>query len=157
MRILAIDPGENTGFCIRVGKEPLQVWQEVFDPATGGHVKLYRILSELCPDKIIYEPFTFQQNQQDRPKIEYLPAEYVGVIILYGQLNGCMLVPQIASSVVGKTAFWGDSKEGNTRVRYTGLWKRQHYPHGMDALRHMLYYETFTLQMKTWLNMLPKD
>lgn len=156
MRVLAIDPGQNVGFCLKYAEAHYKIWQTYY--ITGdSHLQFYNHLYEVAPDKVIYEPFTFQQNFQDKPKIEYVAAEMVGIIKFYCQETSTQMIPQPASSVVGKTAFWGDSGAGNARIKATGLWDSTKYPHGMDALRHMLYYETFTLHDKRWLRMLPKD
>jgi hypothetical protein len=155
MTILAIDPGPGTGFAL-LADTGLEVWQQQYDPLHGGHLKLYRALLDLRLglDKIILEPFTFRKDDQTRDKIDFTAAEYVGVVRTFAQLYAVPLVLQQASITVGSTAFWGDSAQGNAKLRKLDLWDSRQAPHGMDALRHLLYYMTFTLNQDVWLQRL---
>jgi hypothetical protein len=108
---------------------------------------------------IVCERFQFRpQEAKDREKIELISKEYEGVIQLYADMNSSdvHLVKQNAAQAVGKTAFWGDNKIGNDRIRTLGLWKANQV-HAMDALRHFLYYVTFTLKDNRYITRLDKD
>ena len=106
------------------------------------------------PTKLIIEPFTFRKDDQGRAKIDYTPAEYVGVATAYCGLHRIPVLRQQASVAVGSTAFWGDSRDGNAKLRQIGVWDPFIAPHGIDALRHMLYYLTFKMGDDFWLRKL---
>lgn len=99
--------------------------------------------------RIICERFQFRPDDaKEREKIELISKEYEGVVKLYAQMNDVKLISQNAAQAVGRSAFWGDcpgANKGNHKIKQTGLWIPD-MPHGMDALRHYLYYVTFTLK-----------
>ena len=124
--------------------KPLWARMHVFNLA-----QLWRYLGDQytnrTPDLVIVEPFTFQQNHQHRTKIDYTPAEYVGVIKLFCDTHCVDIKLSPASSAVGRTAFFGDSKDGNQRLRQLGVWDPGLVPHGMDAMRHLMKHLVFDL------------
>jgi hypothetical protein len=145
LRIVAIDPGPVLGICM-VHDGEIQV----------SHVRktlgsLYNWLSLESPELVIVERFMFYKGNNERSYIDYSPAEVVGVVRAFAEREHVRCIVQNAAQAVGKTAFWGDSKIGNDRIRKIGLWDRQFYPHGMDALRHYLYWLTFTEGNNLWL------
>jgi hypothetical protein len=162
MRILAIDPPGRkedgtmapTGFA----------WYDDSPTREGFHIKgnicaeqqtlehsdLYSYLGREYVAyskalKVIVEPFTFQQNHQHRTKIDYTPAEFVGVVKMYCQYFAVPLILSPASSAVGRTAFFGDSREGNEKLKKLGVWDPGLVPHGMDAMRHLMKHLVFDL------------
>lgn len=155
MRVLSIDPGPQTGFCIydttaRRNHGFLDCWTEDWRNAPDKHSRLWLILETTWFDLLICEKFEFRKDDQARDKIDYTAAELVGVVKLYSQQTQSQLVMQ-GSSVVGKTAFWSDD---NARVKKLKLYKAGAAPHGMDAMRHILYYQTFTRGDDKWLTLL---
>jgi hypothetical protein len=104
---------------------------------------------------IICERFQFRPDDaQSREKIELISKEYEGVVKLYAEYNDVKLVSQNSAQAVGATAFWGDANganKGNHKIKKLGLWKVDN-PHAMDALRHYLYYVTFTLKDNFYLH-----
>jgi hypothetical protein len=156
MRILAIDPPGRkedgtmapTGFAWwSDGDLPYSLGAE---QQTLEHSDLYSYLGREYVAyskalKVIVEPFTFQQNHQHRTKIDYTPAEFVGVVKMYCQYFMVPLILSPASSAVGRTAFFGDSREGNEKLKKLGVWDPGLVPHGMDAMRHLMKHLVFDL------------
>lgn len=154
-RYLSIDPGPTTGICV-VDENDLtdprfniRTWNLKLD----GKLPHRDLYTELClypPALIICERFQFRPDQKGA---DIKAGEYVGVVQLYAQLHNTPIVMQ-NSSLVGQSAFWSDD---NKRVKLLALYKPKAAPHGMDALRHFLYYYTFTLKGRYFLERLPKD
>lgn len=141
-----------------IGGTPTLVVQEL--STTDGdeyHHALWRLLATHHTSaaaagyefRIICERFQFRPDEaKQREKIELISKEYEGVIKLYAEMNDIKLISQNSAQAVGATAFWGDcagANKGNHKIQKIGLWKPD-MPHGMDALRHYLYYITFTLK-----------
>lgn len=155
MRILAVDPGPTTGFCLydtEANHKVIEVWNEPLDKlramAKGMHDSLWSILSTYSFDTMLLELF---QHRPDQQAADIRAAEYVGVGKLYAQQNPHINTVMVSASTIGKTAFWSDD---NKRVKQLGLYNSKAAPHGMDALRHVLYYVTFTLKDNYWLEKL---
>jgi hypothetical protein len=100
----------------------------------------------------VCEKFEFRKDDQARDKIDYTAAELVGTVKTYAGVEGFDLIMQ-GSALIGRTAFWSDD---NKKVKQLGLYKPECAPHGMDALRHVLYYVTFTLNDHYYLGKLPR-
>ena len=144
MRILSIDPGATTGFCLydsEANKRIVEVWNDDLQPSPR-HDMLWLRLETLDFDEIICEKFEFRKDDQARDKIDYLPAELVGVVKLYAYQNPHIKLTMQGSSLIGSSAFWSDD---NKKVKQLGLYNSKAAPHGMDSLRHVLYYVSFTL------------
>lgn len=107
----------------------------------------------VTPLHIVCERFEFRKTDQYRDKIDYTAAEYVGVVKLFAKMYknaNVKLIMQSASQVKEKKGqenppFWTEAK-----IKHLGLWVPGK-PHAMDAVRHYLYYRTFTLGDKTLL------
>lgn len=152
--ILALDPGGTTGWCYYDPNMQLKL-----DNVARGQIsdqnhykKLFDFLIDVAekrvtaPLHIITERFEFRKEDQERDKIEYISAEYNGVVKLFGQMyrdSGVKIILQSASQVKGtkiNPAFWTDDK-----LKKLALWIPGQR-HAMDATRHYLYYRTFTLK-----------
>jgi hypothetical protein len=150
MRILAIDPGRTTGFCIYDSStDEFHPWEEELT-----HLKLWNVLSTVDFDAIICEKFEFRKDDATRDKIDYYPAQLEGVVRMYVEENTYYQILWVGSARIGKTAFWSDD---NRRVKQLGLYDPKASPHGMDALRHLLYHLTFTMKNNKWLLQLKTD
>lgn len=156
MRILAIDPGPTTGLCIYDSEAQsnlgfVSIWHEWPGEFEGEeHLTVWNMLTTHSYDKVICEKFEFRKDDAARDKIDYMACELVGTVKTYCQTHEVPLIMQ-GSSLIGKTAFWSDDNE---KVRQLGLYNRQFAPHGMDALRHALYYLSFTLNQTEWFQRL---
>ena len=133
---VALDPGGTTGVCL-IRDDPW--FFELLQLGPEPHyLPLLNLLALWKPELIIAE--SFQNRGQDSAILA--SCEYLGVVKVYVQLAGCKLVLQPAAS--GKQ-FWDD-----TKLRNYGLWAPG-MRHARDAVRHYLYYRTFTIGDKSLL------
>lgn len=155
MHLLAIDPGPTTGFALYTQSGSVQtnwtVWQDEL-PEKHPHIDLWIKLHTIVFDTLIVENFEYRkEDAQKRNKIDLAAAQYVGVVNLFAQANPHITFVVQQGSQVGKTAFWSDD---NKKVKKLGLYNPKAAPHGMDALRHVLYYLSFTLGEEQWFTKL---
>lgn len=166
--VLAIDPGGTTGLFYdgQIGGERVQVFEHVagddhhkalWERLTRYHASAHasgEMLTILC------EKFEYKKSEQGREKIDYVSKEYEGVVKLFAQQNTShhlALVLQGSSYTVGKSAFWGDGVQGNAKIKQLGLWQPG-MKHALDALRHYLYWVSFTTRNTYFINQLvPED
>lgn len=158
MRALAVDTGPSTGFALYDFRtDYCEAWQEdlaEYGRNTGGcHDALDNILRTIDFNVLIVERFEFRRDDQMRDKIDYLAAELVGVCKLYAYQEGLRQSSFVlqGASLIGKKAFWSDDNE---KVKKVGLYNSKAYPHGMDGLRHLLYWTSFTLDDSRFLERL---
>ena len=142
--IASFDPGGSTGLAeIILHTNSATTSTVTFGPHVH-HQEIWAYLNFIKPGKIICESFDFRKSDQQREKIEYISAEYIGIIRLYAQMNNIPLVTP--SAALGK-GFWT-----NEKLKAAGfVWKTKHEA---DALRHLLRYLTFDLNMQAWLKKL---
>jgi hypothetical protein len=155
--IIGLDPGGTTGVaiarnCLPRDKGPVEY--ESFEMDTSGRDggKYYGLMRELLRRRdrdglllvhIVCEDFDFRQDQTGialrgyaRSKIDYTPAEILGALrVLCAQYS---LVLHTQKAAQGK-GFWDDDK-----LKRLGVYNVGHR-HGNDAMRHLLYYQCFTL------------
>lgn len=133
MRILAIDPGVDTGFSMTPQKGYADLWETNFgelSPASP-HLALHATLVKVMPDIIVCERFDFRQNKRG---VDYTPVEYIGVIHLYCQSTDTPLHFQ-GQDVTSEKSFWNKKK-----LKFLGL-HQDGFTHAIDALKHRLHYE----------------
>lgn len=172
--IVAVDPGPGTGIATYHPRPSIQGMNfdvETINLGHDGHLALRDRLRELgafmaygsvvtLPPEfvvLIVEPFEFRKDDSDeRDKIDYMAAEYVGVAKTVGwetppidQTPGeagygyyDALVTQGAS--IGK-GFWTNDKIAKLFGHLPGASR-----HDRDALRHLLHYMVFRRRQK-WL------
>lgn len=155
-RFWAIDPGPHTAFVEWNPRDDVYVFETLdfttFDASkskyNAPHEELWAYLNRsLWWDELtlICEKFEYQKEKaQEREALNYDAAEYVGTVKTWyyvkaeSEFDQCKLVMQSPSMAVGKSCFWTDDK-----LKKLGLWRS--IKHERDALRHLLYYRTFTL------------
>jgi hypothetical protein len=178
VNLVGIDPGETTGLCM-FSKEKfnmpdtyvrrvLATESEYYwygEVSTDSPLEYYMFGNWLsyanqsfCMQEdvtFILERFEWRKDPvaQERSKISYVPAEVCGIAKERSIRDRFTLVEQSASQATGhgkgnEGAFWDDHKLKKLGLYVPG--KR----HAMDALRHVLYYRTFTLQDQTLLRRL---
>lgn len=153
-RILAVDPGPTSGIALMHDDIGPTSWIE-HTTHKPPLLQLYTMISVLADtfDVLIIERFEFRKDdQRTREKIDFTAAEYVGVLKLWAaQHPDKTLVMQGASVAKG---FWT-----NDKIKRVSLWNPAAVPHGIDALRHLLYYVTFVMNDNRFLSMLrfPED
>lgn len=129
MKIMAFDPGATTGVAIyKDGDSWVSTSYRTFE--LTGLLPVWDQLHTTRPDRIVCESFLYQR----RDKVVLRPVEVIGVIRLYSILES---VPMIEQTPAHGKRFWTDDK-----IKKVGLWATGQ-THGMDALRHLLYYQTF--------------
>ena len=138
MRIMSFDPGGTTGVAVW-GDEYCGTWE------TRGLRPIYADLSGYKPDQVVIESFTYQR----RDKVDLTPVEVIGVIKLWCEIHE---IPyKVQSPATGKS-FWTDKK-----LKQIGMYEASK-GHAMDALRHLLYYFSFTMNNDFYVRMLkPSD
>jgi hypothetical protein len=138
MRILAIDPGVNTGYCYAAIREtdrrllyhPFQATDDVDD--------FWRRLKNFKPKYLVMEDFDFRGGA--RKGLNLFPVQLIGVARLYsliapvGQDGAARLFLQ--KPATGK-AYYTDAALKALNLHKRGI------PHGMDASRHLLQWSTF--------------
>lgn len=137
MSVLALDPGNSTGWCMRDDDGNL-----IGGTLGASHAAVWRLLSTLVPDVVIFE--TFQMYPGKAQKLiwnTFYPCEVIGVIKLYCEWY-CTTIVGLQPSV--KKYALSDSE--------INLWKSvtikdfdEQHPvateHTRDAVRLLRYYE----------------
>jgi hypothetical protein len=132
MKILAIDPGVTSGYCLAqvaspaIALKPFQMVDDVDD--------IWDRLALLEPRYIICENFEFRQRS--RAGLNLFPMQAIGVIRLYE------LKASHQTSVTLQKASEGKSYFTDAQLKRLGVYKRG-LPHGMDATRHLIHWFTF--------------
>jgi hypothetical protein len=145
MKLISLDPGGTTGIAQAIfNPRRTHVGNICVDEFGPEHYKkLYKYLVGESPNVIIYERFLFQRRSQH---VDLVSREYIGVIKLYAEMiSDVSLAPQTASNAKG---IWTDSK-----LKHLNLWVKG-MPHGMDAVRHLLYFVDTKLGIKQYTNQL---
>jgi hypothetical protein len=132
--VIAFDPGHTTG--VASHNEGMLTLMQVVGLDTVNSV-----LDVGKPELIIYEKFFYQR----RDKVNLEPVEVIGVIKLYAILTKTPIIGQAPQQA---KSFWTDNK-----IKKLGLWE-EGQPHAMDALRHLLYYQAFTMNDQALLGRL---
>lgn len=137
MLVVALDPGNSTGYCYRWGEHPEQLFGGTLPE---NHKKVWNLLEALNPTTIVYE--TFQMYPGKAQKLiwnSFYPVEVIGVIKLWAMNHPeCKLVGLQPS--VKKFALANSEQE---------LWKTVNIvdgtdkatEHMRDAVRLLRYYE----------------
>lgn len=145
--ILTLDPGGTTAWLFANGKQMFTTGE--FGPQEH-HVELDMFLhyaSDLAKREgvqlvVVCEPFEYRKSDEHREKIEYISAEYIGIVKCFCRGSGITYVEQQAS--VAKQFFT------DKVLRDLGVWVSGS-KHRRDAIRHYLYYRTFVLNDKSVL------
>lgn len=135
MKILAIDPGVTTGYCLGTLVEdatrslvlqPFQMVDDVDD--------IWDRLEKIQPRYIVCEDFEFRNRA--RAGLVLFSVQAIGVVRLYE------LKAEHQTAVVMQKAAQGKSYYSDTQLKKLNLYKRG-FPHAMDATRHLLQWITF--------------
>jgi hypothetical protein len=129
VRIVALDPGITTGWATWNDGLPRLVDTLQYRDSLQF---IWHKLQLDSPNVIVCENFTYQQ----RTKVELYPVEVIGVVKLFAQIND---IPVYFQTPAQAKKFWTDDK-----LRVLGFYSPAQ-PHGMDAVRHLLYHLTFSM------------
>lgn len=140
MKIVGLDPGGTTGYCVYY-TETQEVAQDEIK-RKDHHWNLYKTLRLDNPDVIVCEQFDYRPNQ----KVADLHAvEYIGVVKLYCDVYDYVeLVFQ--TQLKGHRGLWTNDKLEAVGLYVPGM------PHAMDATRQVLYYVTVMMKDHYWVN-----
>ena len=143
MRYMAFDPGATTGVCeLDMKTYDIQSYNITSDDV---HVIVWETVEMVRPDCIIYERFDYRPYQK---VADLTPVEVIGVLKLYAQYY--VKVDLVAQQQLkGGRGFWTDDK-----LKNIGLYHSGEHGHSNDAVRQMLYYVTFTLGDRYFVNQL---
>ena len=136
LKVLALDPGRTTGYSVGVTSYDSE-FQFISKQAKLDHRELWQLLYDTNADCIVYESFDFRNGV--RTGTDLIPAELIGVILLYGSLEKKRLDFQNASThgAGGKSGYFN-----NETLRRKGIYLPAK-PHAMDSLRILLYWYEF--------------
>lgn len=145
---ISLDPGVTTGVAFRMelpGRDTELILRQIKDQYRAASLEhIYNLLVSSRKDfgynyRVVIERFTYQRRQ----KVELFPVEVIGVVRLYCEEHDVSLYEQ---SPAQAKKLWTDDK-----LKKLGLWE-EGQPHAMDALRHLLYYETVTRKNMEYVN-----
>lgn len=126
--ILALDPGESTGWC----------YLNIFDQMKAGtapkdHEAVMRLIQDLQPNRVVYESFNLYPGKaQKLIWNSFYPCEVIGVIKLVCQIQGIPVVVQ--APPVKKYA-------GPLPQKFVDLSRTEKLTeHSKDACQHLCYY-----------------
>jgi len=142
--VMSFDPGGDTGWAVLNRTAHRLKWSTLDD---DDHMKrLWNLLHDQWPNLIICEEFT-SLHPDFQHAVEIISRDYIGVIKLFSQKYG---VPLYMSALANKK-FWDNKKLVKVQPTLRG-----DTPHAKDAIRHLLWYETFRREPRDqhWLNLL---
>lgn len=145
MYILGLDPGGTTGWCKYNSSDNTYQFDQMDTSTRDMRVdfgnRLAKVMRTYDDLTILCEKFEFRKTDQHRDKIDYTPGTVIGIVErVYASDYTYQTQLLIMQSADQAKEFWDDDK-----LRRVGLWKGTGAKHAMDALRHVLYYRTFTL------------
>lgn len=132
VRILAVDPGIETGYCYASILEkhlyycPFQSNDDVDD--------FWRRIQAFGPVAIVMENFEFRGGA--RKGLELFPVQLIGVARLYSLIGPPDFQLYLQSASQGKS-YYTDTILKNKELHIRGI------PHGIDSSRHLLQWATF--------------
>lgn len=135
--ILALDPGGTTGLAWMHGTNgAVRTMQMGPDE---HHEELWNFMRVYTPTAIVCESFTYRNGLA---KADLIPCEYIGLVKLYAE-KYCVPLYMQTPSMAKK--FFSDDKLKAADLWITGK------QHARDAVRHLMYYVTFTLKSERFL------
>lgn len=143
-KVLAIDPGETTGYVIAnvEDKKTFQILEQGekihFDKSRDKEprlLELYNWLKEVDPDILIIENFKLYAHKASAQiGSEFIPVQLIAIAKFWAEKNKKPYHLQMASQAKG---FVNDEKLKFKNLYYKG------YKHSRDAMRHLIYFLQF--------------
>lgn len=134
-KILAFDPGGTTG--VAYFGNALSTPKVSHLGPERHHAQLWALLNNVRPTHVVYETFEFRNRGRDN--LELISRDYIGIIDLYCDLNPVRVYRQSASQAKGFIPDRGPRKD--VPIKRLG-WYMPAHKHGMDAVRHLIYFIT---------------
>lgn len=134
--VLALDPGETTGWCLFKGTTILEHGQiRTKDVVTGGQA-VYDLLAKYGPAHLVMENYRIYAHKlKEHAGSEVHTVQFIGAIKVIANLH--KLKPSLQMAVQAKQ-FCTDEKLKAWDVWYKGE------KHARDAIRHAMFYMLFT-------------
>jgi hypothetical protein len=137
--IIGLDPGGTTGFCIYYPQ--LKKFTVGQIDGENCHRRLSHLLQANYPRTVVCERFDYRAKQRSA---DLTPVEMIGVLKLFQQAHPRVEVV-FQTQLKGKTGLWTDNK-----LKVLDLYIPA-TPHGMDAVRQVLYYLTVEKDDPYWV------
>lgn len=133
--LLALDPGETTGYTVFNGDELVGVGQLATKDIDKGVIELIKILDKFKPSFVVYEAYrVYKWKTKDHANSDLHTSQFIGVIRAICAMRSIPYHMQMAQ--VAKQ-FCTDDK-----LKEWGLWIKGQR-HARDAIRHAIYFITF--------------
>lgn len=136
-RLLCIDPGKTTGWCL-FEKGQLTTVDHVencYDDKNVDVVPLMKLIEDIQPDFILYEDYRVYSHKLDRHSFNpVFTVRLIGAIETYAQMHNVPTHKQMATTA---KSFVTDEK-----LKQWGFWETGKR-HGRDAIRHGCYFLLF--------------
>lgn len=173
MNILGLDPGGTTGWCYWSEHDDKFYFEQLDTSLEDGSDLwiFFKRLSHLYEGTrrtaaretvyvntnykvpsgelvILLERFDFRHEERDRDKIDYKAREVIGVVKNFVWMINEEHPPRAGRppiKLIMQSAHQAKGFFDQDKLRRLGLWKGTQNRHTMDALKHILYYRTFTL------------
>lgn len=137
--ILALDPGESTGWCFLDRENNMQA-----GTAPKSHISVAKLMDDLDPDIVVYETFKlYPSKAQSLVWNSFYPCEVIGVIeykcALRGMLSGTSGTdyrPQVIRQAPAVKRYAGTLPKKFAELSKTTKLTE----HSKDACQHLCYY-----------------
>lgn len=132
-RLLALDPGETTGWCIFEDQKLLAAGQAVTKPIEAGYDWLNYIFQKILPTQVVFESYrVYSWKAQSHTFSDLHTSQFIGAIQVVCHQNNVPYFQQTAQiakqfSTDEKLKLWGFYVKGQKHAR--------------DSLRHATYYQ----------------
>jgi hypothetical protein len=150
MKVLSLDPGESTGYCIVdwpfkrqiKPREDLSSYLVDYGQIVGKDImkhykEIVKLIKEHNPDVIVYEKFLlYGHRAESQIGSDMFTPQVIGQIRVLAAQHG---KPEISNTAQVAKLFYTDSK-----LREHNMWQPG-MRHARDAIRHALYAIDFNL------------
>lgn len=132
-KLLALDPGETTGYAVFENQTLLEADQAKTKPIEDGYAWLNGIFLKHKPTQVVYETYrVYAWKAEDHANSEIFTAQFIGTVKTVCAIHKVPHHTQSASIAKGfctdeKLELWGFYRKG--------------LKHARDALRHATYYQ----------------
>jgi hypothetical protein len=140
-RVLALDPGETTGWALFAEGLLVECGQwDTMNPAdlADDVVEVWNLYTGL--EHLVYEEYRIRGNRaKEHVGSEVLTIQHIGAVKVVSSELGLPLTKQTAGMAKGFAT--------DTKLRRWGLWQTG-LRHSNDAIRHQVYYHLFNAGRK---------
>jgi hypothetical protein len=140
IKVLTLDPGVTTGYCLAVIEDPRTVFLAYGEERINVR-QLWDGMNKLSPDVLICEDFTYRNRA--RAGLDLTPVKMIGVVELWAApMNLAIGRTSKGREIFFQTAAEGKGHYKDQALRDAGVYKKG-VNHGRDACRHFLQWLTF--------------